>query len=513
MNPADPTPSQSITLRVLTLGAIAAAALYFTWWFERPFGWVTDVIFFGVLAFHTAQVFTPWWLLLKAARRPTTEPPPVSVDVFVTAYREPAALVQRTLRAAVDMRYPHRTVLLDDAGRPELKAVAIAVGADYFARPDRTDAKAGNLNYAFDRSTGEIVVIFDADHAPEPEFLERSLGHFRDPSVGFVQVALSYRNGDVSHVARGARELSDDFFNALSLGMDGVGSCTLFGSNALIRRTALETIGGYRPGLAEDLATSLELHAAGWKSAYVAEPLAPGLLPPTLTAYFTQQLKWARGVFEELLFRYPRVFPKLTWPQRLSYLTRSTFYAYGLYTFVHLLIAWSFLFGLTVAPAIFADYVLRYVPLMAMILIVEAYALRIWSGRYRVKVRGASLALGTWPVYIWGALLTVLRRPVPYLETRKQSARTNAIPLVLPQAIAVGLTLAGVGMLLIGGLQWTGPEVAVLAFASFLVAMHASVFLGAWEGFRGDPRPEVDVQEVATEPKESGSTRPLNRAG
>src|SRR5690606_40688904 len=71
----------------------------------------------------------------------------------------------------------------------------------------------------------------------------------------------------------------------------GVQTCAL-PIYALIRRTALESINGYQPGLAEDLATSLQLQAAGWHSVYVPHPLAPGLAPPDLAAWFVQQFKW-----------------------------------------------------------------------------------------------------------------------------------------------------------------------------------------------------------------------------
>ena len=149
------------------------------------------------------------------------------------------------------------------------------------------------------------MVIFDADHVPRSEFLEKTLGHFRDPKIGFVQTMLTYANANETHVSRAASEMATGFFYVTSLGMDGWGCATLFGSNALIRRAALETIGGYNPGLSEDLATWVDLHAAGWQSAFVRQPLAPGLSPADLRSFFIQQLNWSRGVFEVLFTQYP----------------------------------------------------------------------------------------------------------------------------------------------------------------------------------------------------------------
>lgn len=115
-------------------------------------------------------------------------------------------------------------------------------------RSTHEDAKAGNINAALRRTDGDIVVIFDADHAPTPDFLERSLGYFADPAIGFVQVMLTFENGRKSWVAGAATQSSVDFYNLAAPGMDGLRSATLVGTNALIRRTCLTSIGGLSAG-------------------------------------------------------------------------------------------------------------------------------------------------------------------------------------------------------------------------------------------------------------------------
>jgi cellulose synthase (UDP-forming) len=217
-----------------------------------------------------------------------------TVDVFVTACGEDPHLIERCLNAACHIDGEHRAWLLDDGADPRLAQMAERLGAGYLTRPDRKDAKAGNINAALVRTTGDVVVIFDIDHVPVPGFLEQTLLFFENPRVGFVQVMLTFSNAQESWVARAAIESSRDFYSATSVGADGVRGATLVGSNALIRRKALESIGGYQPGLAEDLATSMALHAAKWGSVYLRRPLAPGLAPPDLAAWFTQQLKWSR---------------------------------------------------------------------------------------------------------------------------------------------------------------------------------------------------------------------------
>src|SRR5206468_9880395 len=93
------------------------------------------------------------------------------IDVFITAYGEPPALVRQTMRAARDMELPHRTIVLDDGRSDTLRTVAEDEGVEYFRRDGREHAKAGNVNAALGRTDGEFVVIFDADFVPEPDFL------------------------------------------------------------------------------------------------------------------------------------------------------------------------------------------------------------------------------------------------------------------------------------------------------------------------------------------------------
>ncbi|NIM61665.1 MAG: glycosyltransferase, partial [Acidobacteria bacterium] len=92
------------------------------------------------------------------------------------------------------------------------------------------DAKAGNINAALRETDADVIVVFDVDHVPEPQFLERSLGYFEDPEIGFVQVMLTFSNGRTSWFARAAGESCFDFFNPTSMGMDRLGSATLIGS-------------------------------------------------------------------------------------------------------------------------------------------------------------------------------------------------------------------------------------------------------------------------------------------
>ncbi len=438
-------------LRVLVLMGLGSLLWYYGWWLRQPGRIVSPwlaLLLAMAAAYSLAQLVASWILYLAARKRPPARAPavPQSVDVLVTACGEPLPLIARCVSAACRMRGSHETWLLDDRSDPQLERLARGLGAHYLTRADRKDEKAGNLNAALARTEGEILVIFDIDHVPREDFLERTLGHFDDSSVGFVQVMLTFYNEGHSFVSRAASESSYDFYNPTSMGADRWGTPTLVGSNALIRRSALNSIGGYRPGLAEDLATSIALHSQGWRSVYVAEPLAPGLAPTDVVGWFMQQLKWSRGVFEVLLTDLPKMFGKLRWTQRLTYASRMTHYWLGPFVAVHLLFLVALLFGGTkVARINFEQYLWHLLPFALCSILIQRTAIHFFrhsSVPSRLLWRPMCLVVATWPVYTlaWG--MAVLRLPLRFLPTPKGPTGRVKIRWVLPQMITLVLLMA-----------------------------------------------------------------------
>lgn len=438
-------------LRMMIVGGFISLGYYLSWWLDKDkLQSIWLILWLVAAAVYAGMQMVGNWMLYLVARHPKVAPAidsSFSIDVFVTAYHEPVEIVQQSLRAACELHLPHQTWLLDDGGDPALEKLAATLGAGYLTRSNLVDAKAGNLNAALERTDCDIVAIFDVDHVPCPEFLERTVGFFGDPRMGFVQVMLTFSNDNNTWVAKAAAETSLDFYNPTSLGAFEIGGATLMGSNAVIRRKALESIGGYKPGLAEDLATSLALHAAGWRSAYVPEPLAPGLAPPDLVAWFTQQLKWARGVFELLLTVYPGSFWRLTWGQRLSYAVRMTKYWIGPAVFFHLFATIAILvFGNFETRGIFHDYLRHIIFLVLFDALIRYAALRVY--RHSVTpntslLRAVTLVYATWPVYLTAWLMALLRLPLGFRPTPKsESGRLHPLWLA-PQIIALVLLIFG----------------------------------------------------------------------
>jgi cellulose synthase (UDP-forming) len=259
---------------------------------------------------------------------------------------------------------------------------------------------------------------------------------------------LTFANRETSWISKATADTSLDFYNPTSIGADGLRSATLIGSNALIRRKALESIQGYQPGLAEDLATSVALHAAGWHSVYISEPLAPGIAPPDLTSWFTQQLKWSRGVFELLLTAFPHKVKQLQPGHQVMYVVRMTYYWIGLFTAFHVLSTIGVLWrGSVTALNIFQDYLLHLAPLIGMTLLIRQLALRRWIhpsiGKIKFQWKPTLLVFATWPIYTLAWFMAIFRVPLRFQPTPKTASGTLHPAWVLPQVITAILLIAG----------------------------------------------------------------------
>lgn len=204
------------------------------------------------------------WKLKERGEPPVPEEG-LTVDVFIATYNEPIELVMETARAAKAIRYPHRSWVLDDGSRDEMRAAAEAEGigwitrsADWVGMPRH--AKAGNLNNALLNTEGEFMLILDADQIPRPEILDRTLGYFSDPKMGLVQTPQYFINVPDNDPLGSQAPL---FYGPIQQSKDGWNSAFFCGSNAVLRREALMQLGVSRYVGEIEVGVKRALRAAG----------------------------------------------------------------------------------------------------------------------------------------------------------------------------------------------------------------------------------------------------------
>jgi len=249
------------------------------------------------------------------------------VAVLVPSCGEPLEVVERSLRGCLDLDYPNVELwLLDDRARLELETMAAQLGCRYLARPQRTHAKAGNLNHALPHLQADLLAVFDADVVPLRNFLSRTVGLFRDPQVGFVQTPQTYMNADpVIRNLRLERWLMPDeegFYRWIQPNRQRLGAVVCAGTSFVMRLASLRQVGGFETQTAsEDLATGIRLIAAGYRGVYLPEKLSAGLAPFTLEAMARQRSRWASGTIQTLFTgANPLTIKGLNAIQRLAFL-------------------------------------------------------------------------------------------------------------------------------------------------------------------------------------------------
>jgi cellulose synthase (UDP-forming) len=310
-----------------------------------------EVYSFIVLVLGYFQV--AWPLHRKPMPLPEDQSLWPSVDVFIPTYNEPLSVVRTTVLAATVLDWPADKLniyLLDDGRREEFREFCEEVGVQYITRTNNNHAKAGNINAALKKTTGDYVAIFDCDHMPTRSFLQMSMGWFlHDEKMAVVQTPHYFFSADpfernLGNFGRVPNE-GELFYGLLQDGNDQWNATFFCGSCAVIKRGPLEEVGGVAiETVTEDAHTAIRLHRAGYRSAYIPVPQAAGLATESLSAHVGQRIRWARGMAQILRVDNPMFGKGLSFVQRLCYTNAMLHFFYGLPRIIFLTAPLAFLF-------------------------------------------------------------------------------------------------------------------------------------------------------------------------
>jgi cellulose synthase (UDP-forming) len=443
--------AETSTPKALLVFNIVATLLYFgliTFYFP-----VGNPVLFGFLIF--GEVFHVWQLIsftltiwdtekIPALTGTITEP----VDVFITVAGEPVEIVRETARAALAMRYPKSSVYILNDGYVaqkenwrDMEYLAEELGVRCITRTVPGGAKAGNINHALRVTHSPFVVIFDADHVPHADFLEKTMGYFVNQAVGFVQSPQYYQNSEASYVAGGAWEQQELFFGPIMKGKNAWGSAFMCGTNMVLRRTMLEQVNGMcESNIAEDFLTSLFVHERGWRSVYVPEVLAEGLAPEDFLSYSKQQFRWARGSLEVIFKFNPLRSKRLTWRQKFQYLASASYYFSGVIILVDALLPLIFFFT-GFAPLATSTMALAAVFLPYIFL--TLYNLQVASN-FTYTFRSLGFSAGSFMIHLKAIWAVLTNQKTSFAVTSKTQLRGNFLYLTLPHLAYIGLAALGI---------------------------------------------------------------------
>jgi cellulose synthase/poly-beta-1,6-N-acetylglucosamine synthase-like glycosyltransferase len=287
-----------------------------------------------VLALYGVHRYTMCYLYFKYKKNYNPNPPQhfaelPRVTVQLPIFNE-QFVIDRLIEAVCAMEYPKEKLeiqVLDDS-TDETQQVAATIVARYAAlghpieyihRTNRYGYKAGALDAGLKVAKGEFVAIFDADFVPPPDWLMKVIHHFAEPGIGMVQTRWSHMNRNYSMLTQieailldghfiiehGARVRTGDYFN-------------FNGTAGMWRIKAIADGGGWQHDtLTEDTDLSYRSQLAGWKFKYLPEVECPSELPIEMSAFKTQQARWAKGLIQTSIKVLPLVF-KSDVPRRIK---------------------------------------------------------------------------------------------------------------------------------------------------------------------------------------------------
>lgn len=485
-------------------------------WTRRDPGEVSDLVLkldivmlvaIGLIElFRTMNVISNSHATLVARDPVPVVPEPGTRVAFLTSFvpgKEPIEMVTKTLEAAVKIR--HRGTmhvwLLDEGDDPEVKDVCHRLGVHHFSRKGvarwntakgayRAKTKHGNYNAWLD-AHGDSYDFFagvDTDHVPLPNYLERMLGYFRDPDVGFVIGPQVYGNYD--NFVTKAAESQQFLFHALIQRAGNRYEAPMFvGTSNAVRISALKAIGGLYDSITEDMATGFEMHrhknpATGnkWRSVYTPDVLAVGEGPNAWTDFFTQQLRWSRGTYETILKQYGRGLFTLPLGKLFNYTMLMIFYPISALNWILAALSCALFLGMG-ASGVQID------PTIWMALYGNATALQIglyiWNRRHNVSphepegsggLAGMLMSALSAPIYARSLFDTVLRRKSKFVVTPKGN---SASPDTLFGTFRVHLFFILVfGGSLFGSLYLGHDHPAMLTWAGLAMLITAAPIIG-----------------------------------
>jgi cellulose synthase/poly-beta-1,6-N-acetylglucosamine synthase-like glycosyltransferase len=405
-----------------------------------------------------------------------------SIDVWLPICGEPLDIIANSWSAIAALKWPGemRITVLDDADDERAAELARRHGFDYQVRPNRGwMKKAGNLQFAYQNTDGEFILILDADFCPRSDMLTELVPYFdADPSVGIVQSPQYFETtAEQNWMQRGAGSVQEFFYRAIQPGRDRHRAASCVGTCAVYRRRALDSNGGTTIiGHSEDVHTGFDVGQHGWALRYVPVVLAMGVCPYDVDSFFKQQYRWCMGSMALLGSR-------KFWRANLSIRARMCYMSgFGYYTGTAMVVL--------LAPALPVALLVFEPGLIHLRNYVFLAPMYIWA--FAVFPRWHRLRYGpeAWTVqllYSWAHLFAIVdklrRRPVSWQATgaaeRVNRAETMRIALVCWSG-ALGVVwfgLAGYRAVAAGDLDF----LPMLLLGGWFITVVMRVFAATWE--------------------------------
>jgi len=368
---------------------------------------VYGLVVVAICVYGVHRYWLVWLFIRDKQTRTPPEPsgrfdelPPVTVQLPMFNERRVA---ERIIESACALDYPRDRLqiqVLDDstdesadiARRSCERMSGRGHNIEHLHRSNREGFKGGALAAGMESATGEFVAVFDADFVPPPDILGRMIHHFTDEQIGVVQAEWSHLNRNESLLTECQAMFLDGHFVVEQSVRSRRGLWFNFNGTAGIwQRRAIEQAGGWQHDtLTEDLDLSYRAQLRGWRFCYAHDVVAPAELPPDITAFKSQQHRWAKGSIQTARKLLPRILrsrlPLRVKLEALAHLTANL--GYVMMVLLAILVVPSIWLRAEIAPWLIAAVDLPLfagstLSVVAFYFVAERDALGTWKGILR----------------------------------------------------------------------------------------------------------------------------------
>lgn len=427
-------------------------------------------------------------LLKKKSYSRISKSPPVAI--IIPTLNEDPQMVKKTLLMAGKIKYKNfKVILIDSSTNKEIRdKTALICGKlniKYIFRDTLRGYKAGSINDAIKKLNKyfKYVLILDSDHRLKSSMLEDLIPIMEnDPSLTFIQTPQYFKTSDNDLLGLAYSYQQHIFYKHICRGLCVNDSSYICGTNVIIRSDHLQEIGGMDEScITEDIATSFIFHSKGYKSIYIDQVYAEGLPPPSLSAYYSQQMRWSFGTLQNTkkvlnkFIKEPESLKLLQWWEYI--ILNGTWYFIGVAIFIWLVYPVLVLL-LGMKPLLFGPL---NIPFYIFIIMISSQTLTsFWERGYPLKdlIIAQSLFFSLFPVYTKAFIYGILNKKMSFQVTPKKEVYKTSIKDITPQVSIMFLLTVSIilGVLRVNSGENNTTYPSIIFWASYSLIM-LSIFM------------------------------------
>ena len=415
------------------------------------------------------------------------------VAVFIPVFNEEPEIVEDIIAETILINYSNFEIfLLDDSTDAEIHKALVELAKrfniNYIYRKNRRGYKAGAINDAIKNLKKDMkyLLVLDVDHRPKPAILNEVIPLLEeDTSVTFIQTPQYFTSETKDRLTLAYSFQQHIFHKHVCRGLSVNNSVFMCGTNVIIRLDHLKEIGGMdETSITEDIVTSFIFHSKGYKSLYLDRIYTEGMPPPSLSAYFTQQIRWAYGTIQNLkkvliaFLKSPQSLKPWQWWEYI--VLNGSWYFLG-WTLLLWLIYPIVVLLFEVRPLILGSVNISFLIFIAMIGSQFFTSIRERGYRIRDLFLAQGLFFSLFPIYIRATIYALVGKKLDFRVTPKGRTKTISFVQLCPQLLLLGLLIIsiimGVWKIVVG--QITTPYIHVIicwAIYSATILLFTSYF-------------------------------------